>query len=76
MGYRQVILLGLVAAFLDLFTDDVIAEVDTLIADENRGARNQLAYFVLALAAESAVMKLAIVARGGGIVALSVKRDL
>jgi hypothetical protein len=35
--------------------DDVIAQVDALIADENRRPCDQLLHFVLALAAEGAV---------------------
>src|SRR6185369_2050953 len=38
-----------------LFTDDVVAEVDALVADEDRRAGDELADFVLALAAEGAV---------------------
>src|SRR5690606_21475489 len=50
------------AALLHLYPDDVIAEVDTLVADEHRGASNQLADLVLALATEGAVEQLAVVA--------------
>jgi hypothetical protein len=41
-----------------LFTDDVVAEVDALVADEYRRTGDELADFMLALAAEGAVKKL------------------
>src|SRR5258708_5637194 len=41
-----------------LFTDDVVAEVDALVADEDRRAGDELAHFMLALAAEGAIEKL------------------
>jgi len=43
--------------FLDVLPflgDDLIAEINTLVADENRGAGDKLLYFFLALAAERA----------------------
>ena len=43
-------LLGL--GFLHLLTDDVIAQVDALVADENGGPGDQLANFMLAFAAK------------------------
>ena len=46
-----------------LLADDVVAELDALVADEHRRARDQLADLVLALAAERAVEEL--VARRG-----------
>jgi hypothetical protein len=64
-GRRQLVLFGLLAALLHLFTDDVVAELDTFVADEHGRPRDQLAYLVLALAAEGAVEQLA------GIVALA-----
>src|SRR6185437_3929971 len=45
--------------------DDVIAELDALVADEHRRPGDQLAHLVLALAAERAVEKLV---AGGGLV--------
>jgi hypothetical protein len=48
-----------------LLADDVVAEVDALVADEDRRAGDQLAHLVLALAAERAVQKLAVVVRSG-----------
>src|SRR4051812_9903165 len=58
-GRRQVGL-GALAALIRsrLFPDDVVAELDALVADEDRGAGDQLPDFVLALAAERAVEKL------------------
>lgn len=53
--------------FLHLLADDVIAQVDTLVADKDRGAGNQLAHFVLALAAEGAIQQLAVVLAVAGI---------
>ena len=49
------------AGLLDLLADDVVAELDALVADEYRGAGDQLADLVLALAAERAVEQLAAV---------------
>ena len=40
---------------LVFFADDVQAKLDTLVANEDRGPRNELAHLVLALAAERAV---------------------
>jgi len=40
-----------------LLADDVHAEFDALVADENRGTRDQLADFMLALAAEGAIQR-------------------
>ncbi len=44
---------------LKLLTDDVVAQLHALIADEYARTRNQLAHFMLALAAERAVEDLA-----------------
>src|SRR3954463_6317368 len=41
-----------------LFADNIVAKLDTLVADENRRTGDQLANFVLALATEGAVEKL------------------
>ena len=40
---------------LGLFANDVVAKLDAFVADKDRGARDQLAHFVLRLAAEAAV---------------------
>src|SRR3546814_16193238 len=42
-------------AALDLFADDVVAQLDAFVADEDGRARNQLADLVLRLAAERTV---------------------
>jgi hypothetical protein len=42
----------------DLLADDVVAEVDALVADEYRRARDEFPHLVLALAAERAVQEL------------------
>src|SRR5690606_28312489 len=47
---------------LELLADDVVAQLDALIADEHARARDQLADFVLALPAERAIQDLAAVA--------------
>jgi hypothetical protein len=48
-------------AVFELLTDDVIAELDALVANENRRTGDQLANFMLTLAAERAVQQLAVV---------------
>ena len=45
--------------FLYFFANDVVAQLDTFVADEDGGSGDQLADFVLALAAERAVEQLA-----------------
>jgi hypothetical protein len=45
-----------------LFTDDIHAEFDAFIADENRRARDQLFHFVLRFSAERAVQRILAVA--------------
>ncbi len=59
LGSRQLLRCALGLCFLHLLTDDVIAKVDALVTDKNRGAGNQLAYFMLAFAAERAIEQLA-----------------
>ena len=41
-----------------LLTDDVDAELDAFVANEDRGTCDQLADFVLALAAERAIQRI------------------
>src|ERR1043166_6261695 len=53
------------AAF-GLFTDDIHAELDAVIADENGGSGDELAHLVLALAAEGAVKCIFAIACGLG----------
>src|SRR5690606_41682886 len=45
--------------FLKFLTDDVVAQLHAFITDEHARARDQLAYFMLTLAAERAVQNLA-----------------
>ena len=51
-GDRQLGIFALSAGFLNFLTDNIVAEVDTLISNKNRRARNQLAHLILALATE------------------------
>jgi hypothetical protein len=53
--------------FLHLLADDVIAQVDALVADKDRGAGNQFAYFMLAFATEGAIEQLAVVLAVAGV---------
>ena len=59
---------GALGALFELFTNDVVAELYTLVADEHGRTGDELAYFVLALATERAVQKLAVVVFAAGIV--------
>src|SRR5205085_10282866 len=59
-GLRELVTRTL-GAILELLTDDVVAELDALVADKNRRTGDQLAHFVLTLAAEGAVQQLAVV---------------
>jgi hypothetical protein len=58
---------GPLGAVLELLADDVVAELDALVADEDGGTRDQLTDFVLALPAERAVQKLAVVVTVAGV---------
>src|SRR5690554_6905447 len=64
-GLDLVRLRQLVAAalrtFVQLLTDDVVAELDAFVADEDGRARDQLPDLVLTLAAEGAIQELAVV---------------
>jgi hypothetical protein len=53
--------------FLHLLADDVIAQVDALVANEDRGAGNQRAYFMLAFATERAIKQFAVVLAVAGV---------
>ncbi len=64
---RQLVASPLGALF-QLFANDVVAELYTLVADEHGRTGDELAYFVLALAAEGAVEELAVVVFSAGIV--------
>src|SRR5690606_31131441 len=67
LGRRQLVRAAFGLSFLHLLADDVVAQVDALVADENGGSGNQLAHFVLALAAEGAIKQLAVVLAVAGI---------
>jgi hypothetical protein len=56
-------------AVLELLADDVVAELDAFVADEDGGAGDQLADFVLALSAKGALEKLAVVVPPAGVLA-------
>jgi hypothetical protein len=47
---------------LHLLTNNVVAQFDTLVTDENRGTRDQFAHFMLALAAKRAVEQFSVIA--------------
>src|SRR5882672_2782360 len=60
LARRRQVGLGGLAAFVGraLLADDVVAQLDALVADEHRGAGDELPHLVLALAAEGAVEEL------------------
>src|SRR5690606_30728965 len=58
---RQLVGTALGLGFLHLLADDVVAQVDALVADKDGRTGNQFAHFVLAFAAEGAVKQLAVV---------------
>jgi len=66
-GSRQLVRAALGLGFLHLLADDVIAQVDALVADKYRGASNQFAHFMLAFAAEGAIEQLAVVLAVAGV---------
>ena len=68
---RQLVVPGL-AAVLELFANDVITQLDAFIADEDRRARDQLANFVLALAAKRTIKEFAVLVLTAGIIAHTV----
>ena len=57
----QLVRIAFGLSFLDLLADDVIAQVDAFVADEDGGSSDQFTYFVLTLAAEGAVKQLAVI---------------
>ena len=67
LGSRQLVRVALRLGFLHLLTDDVIAQVVSFVADKDRGAGNQFAYFVLAFAAEGTIKQFAVVLAVAGI---------
>ena len=68
VGFRQLVAATL-GALVELLADDVVAELDTFVADEHRRPGDQFANLVLTLAAERAVKKLAVVRFTAGIIA-------
>ena len=67
---RQLVAAAL-GSLVELLADDVVAELDALVADEHRRAGDELAHLVLALAAERAIQQLAVVALAARIIAHS-----
>ena len=51
-GDGQIGIIALGAGLLNFLADNIVAKVDTLIANKHRRARDQLAHLILALAAE------------------------
>ena len=68
LGLRQLVVTDLVR-ILEFLTDDVIAEFDALVANEDGRARNQLANFVLALAAKRTIEEFAVLVLTAGVIA-------
>ncbi len=60
-GFRQFFTGGLSVSVLNLFRDNVITKVYTFVTDKHRRTCNQLANFVLTLAAERTVQQLAVI---------------
>ena len=58
--FRQLVAAAL-GALVELLANDVVAKLDAFVANENRGACDQLTDFMLALAAERAIKQLAVV---------------
>ncbi len=68
LGLRQLVVPRIPGVF-QLLADNVVAEFDAFVADEDRRSRNQLANFVLALAAKRTVEELAVLVLAAGIIA-------
>ena len=66
VGLGQLVARAL-GAVLELLADDVVAQLDALVADEHGGAGDELANLVLALPAEGAVQQLAVVVAAAGV---------
>ncbi len=58
-----------IAGILELFANDVVTEFDAFVADEDRGARNQLADLVLRLATKGAIQEFAVLVLSARIIA-------
>jgi len=52
-----------------LFTDNIHAELYALVADEDRGSRNEFTHLMLAFAAKGAIEELAVLVLAAGIIA-------
>ena len=65
LGWRGHPVAALDPRALVLLADDVHAQLDALVADEHGGPRDELAYLVLALAAERAVERVLRIAAAG-----------
>ena len=65
------LLAGAILLLLELLTNDVVAQLHALVADEHGRSRNELANLVLALAAERAVQQLAVFLLAPGVVSHS-----
>jgi hypothetical protein len=59
---------GLANVF-ELFANDVVTELDALVADEDGGSCNKLANFVLALAAKRTIEEFAVLVLAAGFIA-------
>ncbi len=71
LGRLRQLVAAALGAFVELLANDVVAELDALVANEHGGTRNELAHLVLTLAAERAVQQLAVVALAARIIAHS-----
>ena len=61
---RQFSALHFTACFLNFFANNIVAQINTLVANEHRRTRNQLAHLVLAFATKRAIKQLAVVPDG------------
>jgi hypothetical protein len=63
------------ARVLELFADDVVAQLDALVTNKDRRARNQLANFVLGFAAKGTVEEFAVLALAAALILLCLRDD-
>ncbi len=59
---RQLTAALIAGGLLNLFTNNVVAEVHTFVTNEHRGAGNELPHFILAFATKRAIKQLTAVA--------------